>query len=219
MDHRHGGRWSSLRDLPLDIKSWELPSDADIVMLNDRASVGAVRKTGRDFSYGDVAGGAGTEGYLISQGGAAKLLRVLYPLMNPLDFQMYAHFESIQRLDCPPHYWKLPMNPRAVRTSLKAYRVMPGLVSHTGAESSIGNQRHPHAHVYCKLLLGMDFGLDRFASPVSCRHWAAVPRAAGISSCRQWMGLFPTHSELKVPAVSGKAVQAHSHGGMQGTGG
>ena len=34
------------RPLPLDSASWELPEDADIVLLNDRAAPGAVRKAG-----------------------------------------------------------------------------------------------------------------------------------------------------------------------------
>ena len=144
--------------IPLDVEDWDLPSDAEIVLLNDRASLGPIRKRGAQFSYADIAGGAGTEGYLVSLSGAGKLLRVLYPLRDPLDFQMYAHFESIYRLDTPPYYWSLPRNPDAGGTLLKAYRVVPGLVAHAGGISSIGNQRHPRAHYYCRVLLGLDFG-------------------------------------------------------------
>jgi len=177
------------REFPLDIGSWDLPPDAEIVLLNDRASLGPIRKTGASFSYGDVAGGAGTEAYLVSLGGAKKLLRVLYPFKSPLDFQMYAHFESIQRLDVAPRHWRLPRNRRARDTSLKAYRLVPSLVRHTGLESSIGNQRHPHAHLYCKLLLGMDFGPDPLGGPLSCRQWRGLA-PHGVTrplSCRQWM--------------------------------
>src|SRR5215467_14084276 len=115
------------RPLPLDSASWELPENADIVLLNDRATPGAVRKAGTPFSYADVRGGAGTEGYLISLRGAEKLLKVLYPLREPLDFQMYAHFASIQSLDTPPYYWSLPRNPEAADVVLQAYRVVPSL--------------------------------------------------------------------------------------------
>jgi arabinogalactan endo-1,4-beta-galactosidase len=149
------------RPLPLDSASWELPEDADIVLLNDRAAPGAVRKAGVPFSYADVSGGAGTEGYLVSMRGAEKLLKVLYPLREPLDFQMYAHFASIQTLDTPPYYWSLPRNPEAADVVLQAYRVVPSLVMHADEASSIGNQRHPRAHYYCKVLLGLDFDSDQ----------------------------------------------------------
>jgi len=175
------------RELPLEINSWELPPDADIVLLNDRALPGPVRRQVGDFVYADVAGGAGTEAYLVSLNGARKLLRVLYPFMNPLDFQMFAHFESIQRLDAAPFYWRLPRNPHALDTSLRAYRLVPGVVRHTGVDSSIGNQRHPHAHLYCKLLLGMELGRHPLRS-ASSGGWRGIRGAAEIRSCRLWMG-------------------------------
>ena len=93
--------------------------------------------------------------------GAEKLLKVLYPLREPLDFQMYAHFASIQTLDTHPYYWSLPRNPDAADIVLQAYRVVPSLVMHADEASSIGNQRHPRAHYYCKVLLGLDFDSDQ----------------------------------------------------------
>lgn len=168
-----------VHELPLDIRSWDMPSDADIVLLNDRASLGLIRRKGSDFSYGDVSGGAGTEAYLVSLEGAKKLLKILYPFQNPLDFQMYAHFESIQRLDVAPFHWRLPRNPFSLDTSLSAYRLVPSVVQHPGHGSSIGNQRHPLAHLYCRLLLGMDFGPDLVGRAVSCGGWM---------SCARWTG-------------------------------
>jgi arabinogalactan endo-1,4-beta-galactosidase len=40
---------------------------------------------------------------------------------------------------------------------LNAYRVIPNLVEHPGDTSTIGNGRHPRAHYFCKVLLGLDF--------------------------------------------------------------
>jgi hypothetical protein len=102
---------------------------------------------------------------------------------------MYAHFESIQRLDVAPYHWTLPRNPRESGTFLKAYRVVPDLVMHTGTDSSIGGQRHPRAHLYCKLLLGMDFGSEGPGSPVSCSQWMTPGAETTMRplSCRQWM--------------------------------
>ncbi len=146
------------RAVPLDIILWEAPEDAELILLQKRAYPGSIRKQGQLFSYADVVGGAGTEGYLISFLGAQKLLKVLYPLKDPLDFQMYAHFSSIQMLDQPPFYWSLPRNNEAADIIIKAYALVPGLVTHvTDHYSSIGNQRHPRARYYCKVLLGIDF--------------------------------------------------------------
>jgi arabinogalactan endo-1,4-beta-galactosidase len=145
------------RSVPLQIEPWCLPRDAELVLLSDRALLGAVTKAGAPFAYGDVTGGAGTEGYMVSLRGARKLLRILYPFREPLDFQMYSHFRSVQALDEPPYHWRLPQNPAARSTLVTAYRIVPSVIQHDGSSSSIGNQRHPRAHLYCKLLLGLDF--------------------------------------------------------------
>jgi len=50
--------------VPFDIVEWDLPLDADIVLLNRRARAGATRHRGQRFCYADVTGGAGTEGYI-----------------------------------------------------------------------------------------------------------------------------------------------------------
>ncbi len=144
------------RKLPVSLSEWELPDDAEIVLLNDRATVDVLSHRGNTFSYGRVTGGAGTEGYLISLAGARKLLQILYPFRDPLDFQMYSHFVSIQEVDSTPFYWRLPQNPSARNVLLNAYRVVPALVGHAGSVSTIGGQRHPRARYYCKVLLGLD---------------------------------------------------------------
>lgn len=150
--------------IPSTIDELELPEDADIVLLNHRATVGTLQHNGGKFSYGVVTGGAGTEGYLVSLTGARKLLKVLYPLRDPLDFQMYSHFESVQSSDSSPCYWRLPQNPAARGTLLKAYRIVPALVVHGDSTSAIGGQRHPRARYYCKVLLGMELpDLDNYA--------------------------------------------------------
>lgn len=71
------------RGFPLDIESWQAPPDADIILLNGRACAESVCHAGDPFSYGEVTGGAGTEGYMVSLAGARKLLRVLSPLRGP----------------------------------------------------------------------------------------------------------------------------------------
>ncbi|MGK8558180.1 glycosyl hydrolase 53 family protein [Nocardia gipuzkoensis] len=143
--------------LPQDIDEWGLPSDCDLVFLSSRATAGRICSTSGTFSYAELIGGAGTEGYLVGLAGAAKLLEIMTPLKDPLDFQMYAHVESVQRHDVFPYFWKLPVNPAAAHVQLNAYRLVPDVVRHTGAESSIGNSRHPRARFYCRLLLGLDF--------------------------------------------------------------
>jgi arabinogalactan endo-1,4-beta-galactosidase len=157
------------RSVPLQIERWCLPRDAELVLLSDRALLGAVTNAGALFSYGDVTGGAGTEGYMVSLRGARKLLRILYPFCEPLDFQMYSHFRSIQAADVPPFHWRLPQNPAARSTLLAAYRIVPSLIEHDGSSSSIGNQRHPRAHLYCRLLLGLDFepSYESYAQPAA----------------------------------------------------
>jgi arabinogalactan endo-1,4-beta-galactosidase len=157
-----------------DIASWQVPPDADIVLLNGRARAGDVSHVGESFSYGEVTGGAGTEGYLVSLTGARKLLRVLSTLRAPLDFQMYAHFESVQSNDRSPFHWRMPRNPAAHDVDLLAYRVFPSVVAHDGDEiSTIGAQRHPHASLYCKLLLGMEYG---YGYPAHERARAVPPK-------------------------------------------
>jgi GR25 family glycosyltransferase involved in LPS biosynthesis len=153
--------------LPTDIRDWDLPSDADIVLLNDRSLPGPALHLGRRFSYAEVAGGAGTDGYLVSYAGAKKLLAVTRPLSNPLDFQMYAHFNSIQAADRYPYFWKLPRNPEATHVGLVAYRVLPALITHPGTDSTIGNWRHPRARFYCRTLLGVNYDSDADDGPRS----------------------------------------------------
>jgi arabinogalactan endo-1,4-beta-galactosidase len=177
------------RSLPLEIARWCLPADAELILLSDRALLGEVTKIGEPFSYGNVAGGAGTEGYLVSLAGARKLLSVLHPFRDPLDFQMYSHFRSIQELDEPPYHWRLPQNPSARTTLLVAYRIVPSVVRHDGVSSSIGNQRHPRARLYCRLLLGLEFEPSRepYAQPSALldrRHPRRVQRRLEMSSAR-----------------------------------
>lgn len=157
------------RSVPLQIEPWCVPRDAELILLSERAQLGAVTNAGALFSYGDVTGGAGTEGYMVSLRGARKLLRILYPFRNPLDFQMYSHFRSIQELDEPPYHWRLPQNPAARSTLVTAYRIVPSIIRHDGSSSSIGNQRHPRARLYCSLLLGLDFGpsSESYSRPVA----------------------------------------------------
>ena len=153
-----------LNRIPMNILEFNVPSDADIVLLNERAEVGTTIRSGK-FAYGEVTGGAGTEGYMISLVGAQKMLKILYPLRDPLDFQMFSHFYYIQTNDISPFYWRLPQNPFAYDTMLKAYRVVPALVGHADSSSSIGGQRHPRARYYCKVLLGLDLpDLDKYTS-------------------------------------------------------
>lgn len=146
-----------LHQIPTDIGAWGVPADADIVLLNDRSVVGAIEVAAGRFSYGKVVGGAGTDGYLISRVGAEKLLCILDPLKDPLDFQMYSHFTSIRSSDRPPFLWRLPGNAEADDVELTAYRIEPPLIGHDSKDSVIGNERHPRARFYCQVLLGQEF--------------------------------------------------------------
>jgi len=146
------------RTPPPVIEDWLLPADAEIVMLNQRAVTDEPPEYLNLPAYGPIKGGAGTEGYLISLEGARKLLRVLMPLRNPLDFQMYSHFRSLQSAGDSSDYWRLARNPEAFDIALNSYRIIPSLVEHAGDSSTIGNGRHPRAHFFCRVLLGVDFG-------------------------------------------------------------
>lgn len=142
--------------IPRCINDFEIPRDAEIILLNERSKGGRIVKNGHSFSYSEVIGGAGTDGYLISLSGAKKLLRALYPLNDPLDFQMYSHFESVQMNDEPPYYWRLPQNPAAKDILIKAYKLEPFLIAQNDSDSTIGGQRHPRARYYCRVLLHLD---------------------------------------------------------------
>jgi arabinogalactan endo-1,4-beta-galactosidase len=167
--------------LPAAIEDWDLPPDADIVLLNDRSLPGPARHRGRRFAYGDVTGGAGTDGYLVSRAGAQKLLAATRPLSNPLDFQMYAHFKSIQTADRYPYFWRLPRNRDARHIELVAYRILPALITHPGTDSTIGNWRHPRARFYCRTLLGVNYDTDgdHAARAYGASYYAGISYLAG----------------------------------------
>ncbi len=160
-----------VRQVPPRVEALDPPDDADIVLLNARAEMGAIRKKGPLVSYGDVVGGAGTEGYMVSLSGASKMLDILTPLKDPLDFQMYSHFASVQDAHGSGSCWSLPQNPRAKDVRLNAYRISPSLIAHTGHDSSIGNQRHPRARLYCQALLGLIFDDAPQAADPWWRRW------------------------------------------------
>lgn len=167
--------------IPESIDEFMIPHDAEIILLNERSKGGRVIKQGVTFSYCEVIGGAGTDGYMISLKGAKKLLRVLYPLNDPLDFQMYSHFESIQSNDTPPYYWRLPQNPAAKETLLKAYKLEPSIIDQSDSDSTIGGQRHPRARYYCRVLLHLDMpelnNYTRFTKPTSQNsRFARLPK-------------------------------------------
>ncbi|MFI1035927.1 glycosyl hydrolase 53 family protein [Streptomyces sp. NPDC020951] len=176
------------RQPPSRTEEWRLPQDADIVLLNKRATPGATRhEASSAMSYADVVGGAGTEGYLVSWRGARKLLAVTRPLLNPLDFQMYAHFASVQRADTFPFLWSLPRNEAADEVALNAYRLAPSLVDHADTRSSIGNGRHRRARFLCRALLGLNFDVDGYypyqptaATALPARVAAAPPVSAPV---------------------------------------
>jgi arabinogalactan endo-1,4-beta-galactosidase len=192
------------RALPPVIEDWFLPADADIVMLNQRA-VTDERPDYLDLpAYGPVKGGAGTEGYLISLEGARKLLRILMPLRNPLDFQMYSHFRSVQLAGDSSDYWRLARNPEAVDLALNSYRIIPSLVQHAGNSSTIGNGRHPRAHFFCRVLLGVDFGepgggggAHGYGHPNSAQGIAPVPHGHAAQAIARntlhWRGVDVSH--------------------------
>jgi arabinogalactan endo-1,4-beta-galactosidase len=164
---------------PATVRAWRLPADAEIVLLNDRSAAGPVEVVSGRFGYCRAVGGAGTDGYLISRPGAGKLLRVLDPLKDPLDFQMYAHFASVRGNDRPPYFWRLPRNAEADGVELTAYRIEPPLVGHRDGESVIGNARHPRARFYCRVLLGLEFNDDGGSYRYGYLRATARPAAPG----------------------------------------
>lgn len=145
------------RTPPRTVWDWNIPAGAEIVMLGQRALTDEPAVCPEFPTYGPVRGGAGTEGYLVSLDGARKLLDILTPLRNPLDFQMYAHFRSVQAESKLSDYWRLARNPEAPSLALESYRIIPSLIEHAGDSSAIGNSRHPRAHFFCRVLLGVDF--------------------------------------------------------------
>jgi len=175
-----------LRRFPETVPAWRLPTDVDIVLLNDRSTVGSVTAAGDEFGYGEAVGGAGTDGYLISRTGARKLLQILDPLKDPLDFQMYSHFAAIRANDRPPFFWRLPRNAEADGVELNAYRIEPPLISQSEGDSVIGNARHPRARFYCRVLLGLEFTDDGATYRSGPPHAVARRRLPAVSPRSQF---------------------------------
>lgn len=179
-------------DIPKRASDLGLPEDADLVLVNERSK-------GDDLSQGPyqvLVGGAGTEGYMVSCAGAAKLLTVLYPLKDPLDFQVFAHCEGVQAMDGTGGYWRLPQNPDAQEVLLKAYRFARPIVCHDRGNSTIGGQRHPRARFYCRHLLGLKFdnepiyGVLRNSGSSGSASRTKIPEIRGVDishfSARQY---------------------------------
>jgi arabinogalactan endo-1,4-beta-galactosidase len=179
------------KTIPLDINEWDIPGDAEIILVNNRSQYLNVCHKGSRFSYGELSGGAGTDGYLISLEGARKLLIALNPLHAPLDFQIFAHCSSIQKLDQPPYYWRLPQNPKRRDILLQAYRMVDPLVLHPDQHSTIGNQRHPRAHFYCNVLLGLFFqdGYTYTYSDILMQNHLSRKRSQQERVVKEWKGV------------------------------
>jgi arabinogalactan endo-1,4-beta-galactosidase len=205
---------------PLSSADWDLPAEAELVLLNDRSvgkgstgrdSVRSVGKgsTGRDsvWSYSEVLGGAGTEGYLISRRGAEKLISLLNPLCGPLDFQMFSHIDSVRKYDRAPLHWSEPRNPLKPDLTIVGYKLEESVVLHRNASSSIGNSRHPDARRYCEVLLGMVFlsTASHYYSYPSGSSSQGQSKEPGPSSAEEdaftdvihWRGVDVTHRALE----------------------
>lgn len=98
---------------PLSI---EIPSDADLVFFNDRSM-----RNAKGLTSGYVCG---TDGYLATRAGIAKLLQVFSSIYMPLDLQMIAQMP--QMADCGHHLAQRFNQDAPVLTS---YTVEP-LVAH-----------------------------------------------------------------------------------------
>lgn len=105
---------------PLSI---EIPIDADLVFFNDRS-----RRDSRGLTSGYVCG---TDGYLATRSGIAKLLQIFKEIYMPLDLQMIAQMPQMK--DCGHH---LAARFKATAPALQSYTVKP-LVSHGNAVSII----------------------------------------------------------------------------------
>jgi arabinogalactan endo-1,4-beta-galactosidase len=79
---------------------------------------------------------------------------------------------------------------------VEAYALVPSLVTHSNNPySSIGNQRHPRARYYCKILLGIDFDrLDGYSTGNDYQYGAY----------RQ--STFPSTTPVTIPALKWKGV-------------
>lgn len=146
--------------LPATLSEWKLPPDADIVLLNDRVTTGPVSHGDKPYAYGRVTGGAGTDGYLISLAGAHALLHVLNPLRDPLDFQMYAHFVSIQEHDKAPFIGSFrKIQPRGTFSSMLMvwYRRSWGIPTHPRRLAGSVTPEHGTIVRYCSDLTFQTF--------------------------------------------------------------
>lgn len=105
---------------PLSI---EIPNDADLVFFNDRS-----RRDKDGLTSGYVCG---TDGYLATRSGIAKLLQIFKTIYMPVDLQMIAQMPQMK--DCGHHLAKR-FNTKS--PSLKSYTIKP-LVSHGNSASLI----------------------------------------------------------------------------------
>lgn len=105
---------------PLSI---EIPNDADLVFFNDRS-----RRNQDGLTSGYVCG---TDGYLATRTGIAKLLQIFKTIYMPLDLQMIAQMPQMK--DCKHH---LALRFNKASPALKSYTIKP-LVRHENTASII----------------------------------------------------------------------------------
>ena len=132
-----------VRALPHSLNDWRFPVNADIVFINRRALAGDDAANVASPAFATLVGGAGTEGYAVSQSGARKLLSILSPLKDPLDFQIYAHCEGVQAADNELAYWSLAQNPLVTcpRTLIQLRLEPVRLIRPSGADGATGDRR------------------------------------------------------------------------------
>jgi len=181
------------RNITLFLKEWDIPINAELVLINNRAEFDEVANIGNTFSYGKLVGGAGTDGYLVSKIGAKKLLKILYPLKDPLDFQLFSHCKWVQENDSSPYFWRLPQNPNAKDILLDAYCLTKPIIDHSGDDSDIGGQRHPRARYYCKVLLGIEFQDDTKQYVSALLKRPEMQSELNTSVFKDWKGVDISH--------------------------
>ncbi len=120
-----------VRRFPLRLEEWQLPGDTDIVFLNDRVSADN-QETVEATPVGTlhpIAGGCGTDGYLVTQQGAEKLADILTPVGSGsccTDLVILAHTASLQ--DRNHSLYPKWCNQHKKKVRLNGYKINPSIV-------------------------------------------------------------------------------------------
>lgn len=100
--------------------TFDAPDDFDMMFLTNRVWANEKHQ---------VIGGCGTEGYIVSQKGVEKLLKITEDIDVPIDLRIITHIETIIN---PDILWRSKKYPDI---TLKAYRTTDAYIDHISADA------------------------------------------------------------------------------------